>query len=225
MPQLHKHFNVSSNYSRTKSSELTQHFCHFYLIMNRLYLITFILYAFFGCTNSPSTLFDKAIDLMATEHYEEASTSFSAAIKTDSTYEAAYLYRGLCFQQLKKYQLALNDFNYLIQRHSQKSLLINQASQRIYGDKNHTRLEFIDPYFQRGVTRYFMDSLNSAKTDFEFVLTKSNRISKCRNYLADIYYQQGNLSDACNQIELIENAKTSEMDSLQIEKLKKNYCQ
>ena len=194
--------------------------------MNRHCIIILIFSVlFFGCTSSTSSLFDKAIDLMATQHYEKASTIFSGAIKKDSTYEADYLYRGLCFQQIKKYQLALNDFDYLIERHSPKSFSINKVSQRVYGNKDSTRLEFIDAYFQRAVTRYFMDSLDSAKIDFEFVLTQSNRISKCRNYLADIYYQQGNLSEACNQIELINNIKTSEMDSLQIEKLKKIYCQ
>jgi tetratricopeptide (TPR) repeat protein len=191
-------------------------------IMNK-FLVVFLL-LFSSCTSSTSKLFDHAIDLMTRNQFEEASTTFSNIIKKDTTFEAARLYRGLCLFQLKKYQLALDDFNYLIQQHPQESLLKNPVSQRVYGNRNHTRLEFFDPYFQRAVTRYFMDSLIFAKTDFEFVLKQSNRVSICRNYLANIYYLQGDLSNACNQIKLIENSKTSEKD-LEIEKLKKLYCQ
>lgn len=190
--------------------------------MHKFFLVFSLLFS--SCTSSNSKLFDGAIDLMTKNQFEKASTTFSNVIKKDTTFEAAYLYRGLCLFQLKKYQLALDDFNYLIQRHPPESLRKSPVSQRVYGDINHTRLEFVDPYFQRAVTRYFMDSLNSAKTDFEFVLKQSNRVSVCRNYLANIYYLQGDLSNACNQINLIENSKTSDKD-LEIEKLKKLYCQ
>lgn len=194
--------------------------------MNKFFL-AILVYSliFFSCTNSSPRLFDKAIDLMTRSRFEEASSIFSTIIKKDTAFEAAYLYRGLCLFQLKNYRSALNDFNYLIQRHPQKSLLKNHVSQRIFGDRNHTRLEYVDPYFQRAVTRYFMDSLNSAKADFEFVLKQSNRIATCRNYLANIYYLQGDLLNACNQIQLIENIKASDMDTAEIIKLKKLYCQ
>jgi len=162
---------------------------------------------------------------MTKDKFTEASAIFSRVIENDPGFEAAYLYRGLCLMQLKKYKPALVDFSYLTARHSKASLKENPHSTRTYGNKNHTRMDFIDAYFQRGVTKYFMDSLISAKDDFEFVLSQSNRIATCRNYLANIYYLQGDLQNACSQIRMIERISPKYFEEENIDQLKKIYCQ
>ena len=162
---------------------------------------------------------------MAKDKFLEASVVFSQLIENDHGFEAAYLYRGLCFIQLEKYKLALKDFNYLTERHPKASIKENLYSSRTYGSKNQTRMDFIDAYFQRGVTKYFMDSLISAKRDFEFVLSRSNRIPICRNYLANIYYLQGDHQNACAQIRMIKRMSPKYFEEENIDYLKKLNCQ
>ncbi len=87
------------------------------------------------------------------------------------------------------------------------------------------KVNFLDAIFRRALTKYFMDSLKSAFTDFQTCIDRDYELkSNCYLWQGSIYARVGNKQKAC---ELYSQGRFYAKDHEELgeaERLIKNYC-
>lgn len=118
--------------------------------------------------------------------FEEAIKNYTQLMKIadDSTIQkTCYINRGLSYDRLQKYDLAITDFTKAIKLDS-----TDMAS-----------------YIDRGLSKMHAGSLEKAKEDYQYVVTQNNNHSMMEAalyWLAKIHYSQGNFQEVvknCDQ--------------------------
>ena len=81
--------------------------------------------------NCSLAILGDAIDLFEKNNYEAALTKFNEVLKRGNPNAYAYYYRGLIYDEQKKYKLAMNDYNKFVSEYTTDDEYLQYVKARI----------------------------------------------------------------------------------------------
>jgi tetratricopeptide (TPR) repeat protein len=150
-----------------------------------------------GCKPSTDDLLIQADDLINQEEYARAIEVCNQILKRNDSLQFVYFNRGYCYQNLEKYKEALNDFNRWFNfEHEGYVLTLYPFFPKAPGKQIHVA-NINEVAFQRGLVKYFLDSLNSSFNDFQFCVERNYHVPDCYLWQGTIYIRKGNKEKGC----------------------------
>jgi tetratricopeptide (TPR) repeat protein len=169
-------------------------------------LILFVLLS--SCKHTVEEQLNTAKAYYDNNQFTQAIIIYDRIISDNQGLEITYFNRGLCYYELGKYGRALDDFNKVIHMRSDGDAKHALNKDFIYaGIEAKGQVPYLDALYQRGLTKYYMDSLLSAFNDFKTCIeNKYDNESNCYLYLGNIYLKYRDNIKAC---EMLHKAKAS----------------
>ena len=165
-------------------------------------------------------LLNRAVDKSLLKNYNGAIKDYSKIIEINPENALAYLNRGKNKSRLENYYGAIEDYNLAIKTKGNESIYLNKSKNSLIKNGFEFDVGMEEIRYERGFSRYKVDSLKTAFEDFDFCIQMSYELSDCYLWRGNIYlaYEQNN--DACKDFKsALELGNSSASKSL------KEYCE
>ena len=165
-------------------------------------------------------LLNRAVDKSLLENYNGAIKDYSKVIEINPDNALAYLNRGKNKSRLENYYGAIEDYNLAIKTKGSESIYINKVKNSLIenGFEFDVRMEEIR--YERGFSRYKIDSLKTAFEDFNFCIQMNYELSDCYLWRGNIYLAYGQNNEACEDFKnALKLGNSSASESI------KKYCE
>ena len=153
---------------------------------------------------SPESVFNEAVELVATGNQRGAIAKFNHVIDLDEDYVLGYIGRGTSFLALGKYSEAVADFNSAIDRDPEISDAYYLRAQGYFQQSNYGRAiadltilinmspEKLDAYVMRGLANFALGRDKKALADYSKVIEKDSAMASAYLHRAKVYEREGN---------------------------------
>ncbi len=136
--------------------------------------------------------FNLGLYKIKTKNYKQAIKYFTKSIQNDPSHINSYYYRGVCYENLKHYKLAISDFTEVLRRNDKIRRKLHRVI--VLKDKSIKNiaipLNFIDSLFKRGICFYYIKRYMNCIMDLNAVLQIGHKLFT-KEFIANIYYIQG----------------------------------
>jgi len=155
--------------------------------------------------NNIYALINRGVDKSILEDYKGAIEDYSKVIELDSDNALAFLNRGNNKHRLEDYQGAIDDFDKAIKSKGGEQVYIDKVQNSFIdtGFEFDVAMEVIR--FERGVSRYHIDSLKLAYDDFNFCLNKNYEKPASLYWRGLIYIAHGMNKEGCFDLNEAQN--------------------
>lgn len=151
--------------------------------------------------------------------YEEAIFLLDKAIEKDARNIYAYLNRGKNKKRLDDLQGAIDDFESAIRIKGGERIYIDLVENSFIETGFEFDVALEEIRFERGIARYYMDSLRPAFEDFNFCIQKNFELASNYYWRGLIYLSFGMNSEACYDLK-----KSNDLGNLDANEILKEYC-
>lgn len=158
-------------------------------------------------------LIDKGVDSINAGKIDEGIDLYTKAINRNPRIQLAYYNRGNAYQLLKKYPQALTDFNMAIKLMTVNGGIVWKNPDIDQSIEAAGQVPYEDVLYLRAIVKGELDSLNSAFSDFEYLVEKNyTEKSNCLLWQGIIFGEIGNRSKACEYFEKAKLSATNETE-------------
>jgi lipoprotein NlpI len=157
-------------------------------------------------------LINRGVDKSILEDYEGAINDYTRIIETDSDNALAFLNRGKNKKRLEDYQGAIKDFEKAIKTKGGEMLYMDKVENSFIETGFEFDVAMEEIRFERGIARYYIDSLKLAFDDFNFCLDKNYEKPASLYWRGIIYVAYGMNQEGCSDLK-----EDTELKSFQIE--------
>ena len=163
-------------------------------------------------------LMNRGVDKSLLEDFNGAIEDYSKIIEVDNNNTLAYLNRGKNLKRLEKYQDAIEDFEKAIKTKGGENFWFDFPG-NYFSKGNEFDVPMEEIRFERGLSRYEIDSLRTAFDDFYFCIQRDYELSTSYYMTGLIYIAYGKIDDAC-----IALTKSKMLGDLNAQKMINKYC-
>ena len=162
-------------------------------------------------------LINRGVDKSILEDYNGAIEDYTKIIKISPRNSLAYLNRGNNKARLGNYLEAIEDYNKLIRikgGYETKDGNFSYIDMGCLKDFDAFYVPMGEVLYQRGLARYYIDSLRLALNDFDFCVQKNFELLSCYYMIGMIYIAYGNMEEAylsLNTAKLLGSSEAQEM--------------
>ena len=142
-------------------------------------------------------LLNRAVDKSLLKKYNEAIIDYSKVIEINPDNTLAYLNRGKNKSRLGKYDDAIKDYNLAIKTKGSELNYLNKVENLLIEDGFEFDVEMKEIRYERGFSRYKIDSLKTAFEDFDFCIQMNYELSDCYLWRGNINLAYDNHNEAC----------------------------
>jgi tetratricopeptide (TPR) repeat protein len=179
------------------------------------YLLALTALLSFGCKQTNDQLNGEGVRLYNQGNDLDAIKYFSRVIEQNNKLQIAFYNRSLCYSDLKRYALALNDLNQIRALQGDgPQLIFSNLGSRFASEENRDQVPVMTVLFERAKVKFFMDSLKSSFIDFRTCLDNQYEINKSRLWLGTIYIRTGNKAKGCDLYQQAKNFGDDEAGNL-----------
>lgn len=164
-------------------------------------------------------LLNRGVDKSMTGDYKGAIEDYSSVIGIDSRNILAYLNRGKNKKRLDDLQGAIDDFESAIRIKGGERIYIDLVENSFIETGFEFDVALEEIRFERGIARYYMDSLRPAFEDFNFCIQKNFELASNYYWRGLIYLSFGMNSEACYDLK-----KSNDLGNLDANEILKEYC-
>jgi tetratricopeptide (TPR) repeat protein len=168
-----------------------------------------------SCKPTNEQLLHKANALAKEGKYEKAIEICTAVIKRDNKLQQAWYDRGVAYQAIKKYNLALGDLN---------TVLVLKADTSYANGDPAIQVPFADAFFQRAQVKFYVDSLESAFSDFQILIGGDYKKGSCLLWQGAIYVKRGQIDAACKVFKEAKQFAATDVEIRQSNEATNVYC-
>jgi tetratricopeptide (TPR) repeat protein len=159
-------------------------------------------------------LINRGVDKSILEDYKGSIEDYTKVIELDSDNALAFLNRGKNKNRLEDYQGAIKDFEKAIRTKGSEILYIDKVENSFIDTGFEFDVAMEEIRFERGISRYNIDSLKLAFEDFNFCLEKNHEKPTSFYWRGIIYITYGMNNEGC--IDLNEAQKMGDPDAKEI---------
>ncbi|MBL7731349.1 MAG: tetratricopeptide repeat protein [Chitinophagaceae bacterium] len=199
-------------------------------ILKNTFGIIITLFLLISCKQSNDQsndqLFEKAYSLGEENQYEKAVEIYSKLIQQNGKLQVVYYNRGFCYLNMKKYSMALADFNKVMELQTHNGMIITYNKDMPYADEEvKSQVPYYDALYKRAQVKYYMDSIKSSFIDFQ-VLVDNNyeEKSNCLTWQGTIWVRSGKNDKACEYFQRAKSFATNNEDRQDADEYIKKYC-
>lgn len=189
-------------------------------------IILFLLIAFCACKQSTESMLDDAFALVKEKKYNDAVNYYNKILNQTPDIQLAFYNRGICYSSLKKYTLALNDFNTVVDTHLTSGGFYIEYNKDLPTDdpKIEWQVPYLDALYQRAQVKYYMDSIASSLRDFQACINDYYEVSNCTLWQGILYIKSNKKEKACEYFNKALQLSTTTDDSTEAQKMLLQYC-
>lgn len=142
-------------------------------------------------------LINRGVDKSILEDYKGSIEDYTKIIELDSDNALAFLNRGKNKKRLEDYQGAIDDFEKAIKTKGGEMLYMDKVENSFVETGFEFDVAMEEIRFERGIARYYIDSLNLAFEDFNFCLDKGFEKPESLYWRGIIYVAYGMNAEGC----------------------------
>jgi len=120
--------------------------------------------------NNIKALLDRAVDQSLLANYDEALIDYTQVIALDSNNTLAYFNRGKNYHRIENYKAAIADFEKAITLKGGMAFYIDKIENSFLENGFEYDVAMEEIRLERGVSRYYLNSLQLAFDDFNFCI-------------------------------------------------------
>ncbi|WP_339925807.1 tetratricopeptide repeat protein [uncultured Cyclobacterium sp.] len=173
-------------------------------------------------------LFDRAVDKSMINDFTGAISDYDLVIELYPDNPIAFLNRGKNKSRLGKYKEAIEDYNSAIDLKGSETFYLNKTENSIFENGYEFDATMEEIRFERGFSRYKIDSLIKSFEDLSFCIDKSYELGFCYLWRAHIYNAFEQNRECCLDLEFSEkfgNKEASDWIEKLCNKINKNVAQ
>ncbi|MCF8297417.1 MAG: hypothetical protein K9J13_07750 [Saprospiraceae bacterium] len=164
-------------------------------------------------------LINRGVDKSILEDYRGAIIDYSTIIEIDSANTLAYLNRGKNKKRLDDFQGAIEDFEKAIKTKGCEQIYFNSVENSFVETGFEFDVKMEEIRYERGIARYYIDSLQTAFKDFDFCIQKNFELSESYYWRGVIYLAYDMKTEACEDLKI-----SSELGDKNAIELMEKYC-
>tara|TARA_R110002096_G_scaffold225698_1_gene415025 strand:+ start:1990 stop:2670 length:681 start_codon:yes stop_codon:yes gene_type:complete len=155
-------------------------------------------------------LFDRAVDKSMINNFNGAISDYDIVIELFPDNPIAYLNRGKNKSRLGKYKESIEDYNSAINLKGTEMFYIDKSENSFFENGFEFDAKMEEIRFERGFSRYKIDSLEKSFKDLSFCISKNYELGFCYLWRAHIYFAYNQKNECCNDLKLAEEFGNNE---------------
>ncbi len=194
---------------------------------NSIFILIISLSFLSSCQPSNEELMDEAYGLCKQEKYDQAIETYTKVIMRNSKLQLAYYNRGYTYLRIKKYFLALADFNKIIAQQKVGDLVITYNKNGPFANEEaKSQVPYNDVLYQKAQTEYYLDSLKNSFLDFQTLIENNyEEKSNCTLWQGTIFVRIGKTEKGCGYFDKARQLALTDEDRSQADVMITTYCQ
>lgn len=178
-----------------------------------------------SCKQTNEQLLQKANALSKENKHDKAIEIYSEVIKRNNKLQVAWYNRGLAYLETKKYDQALADLNKLVALIPHEGFAAIISSDSPYADEEtRGQVAYNDALFQLAQVKYYVDSLESSFSDFQFLIGSNYKKGSCLLWQGAIYVKRGETDSACAVFKNAKQFAATNVERQQSNEMTNVYC-
>lgn len=164
-------------------------------------------------------LINRGVDKSFLKDYYGAIEDYSKIIEIDSKNTLAFFNRGKNKKRLQDYIGAIADFDSAISTKGNEDFYFNWVENPLVETGFQFDVKMEEIRFERGISRYNIDSFNSAFLDFNFCIQNQFELSSNYYWRGLVYLTYGMELEGCEDLE-----KANDLGDNDAKEVIKSYC-